>query len=327
MNHRNRRQFEAWMAFMRGGDFENAWRVSDQVLADRRGVSCAHLPLHQRWLWDGQPIAGEAVRIHCYHGLGDTTQFIRYAPVVKQVAREVSVVAPTELLSLLGTVDGIDRLIPLDRDTAVHPDGVDVEVMELPHLFRTTLATIPCEIPYLHVERAALAQDDFLNVGVVWRAGMGWDDRRNVSERDLFRFGDPWKIRFHVLQENGVRGGLRHAGWAMSQRADLFELAQLMLTLDLVISVDSMPAHLAGALGVPVWTLLHADADWRWMEARDESPWYPTMRLFRQQTAGDWQGVLDCVALALHQLTNPRVSPLKREPMPFPEPVTNLRST
>ncbi len=285
----------AWMRHMRAGEWEAAWRVSDRVRASHAGQPCWHLPRHEQRVWDGTPLDSRRVLVRCYHGLGDTLQFIRYAPLVKRVAAEVVVWAQPTLLPLLRTAAGIDRLLPLhDGDAGIDYD-VDVEVMELPYVFRTTLHTVPAGVPYLHADPAPLEKRGALAVGIAWKAGE-WDERRNVPYRLLAPLAAIPGVELHVLQRGSGLAEREPAFGVLSGSDDPLQAARVMRALDLVISIDSMPAHLAGALGVPVWTLLHADPDWRWMQDRDDSPWYPTMRLFRQERAGEWEPVIARVA-------------------------------
>jgi hypothetical protein len=144
----------AWMRHMRRGDFAGAWEISDAVLRLRAGLACGHLPRHFQRVWDGEPLAGKRVLIRCYHGLGDTIQFIRYAPLVKQSAARVSVWAHPALLGLLRSVRGIDELLPLHAGEPEIARDVDVEVMELPHVFRSTVQTLPADVPYLRAPAA-----------------------------------------------------------------------------------------------------------------------------------------------------------------------------
>jgi hypothetical protein len=290
---------------MRGGDFEAAWRVSDAVLRSRAGASCAHWPRHEQWVWNGEPLDGKRVLVRCYHGLGDTLQFIRYAARLQAVAREVIVWAQPELIPLLSTARGIDRLLPLHDGAPDAEFDADVEVMELAHIFRDTPATLPAEVPYLHADPAPLPRDGRLAVGLVWKAG-GWDERRSIPPELLAPLAEIPSVKLHVLQR-GPGLAERPAGLGIDSGSDdVLETARVMKALDLVVTVDSMPAHLAGALGVPTWTLLHADPDWRWMEGRDDSPWYPTMRLIRQERAGGWAGVVARVAADLASRAAPR---------------------
>lgn len=280
---------------MRRGEWEAAWRVSDAVLRGRAGSSCAHWPRHEQWVWNGEPVRGRRVLVRCYHGLGDTLQFIRYTGRLRAVAREVIVWAQPELLPLLGTARGIDRLLPLHDGSPEAAFDVDVEVMELAHLFRDTPGTLPAEVPYLHADPAPLPSDGKLAVGLVWKAG-DWDDRRSIPPGLLAPLAELPGVTLHILQRGPGLAERPDGLGVVSGSDDVTHTARVMKALDLVISVDSMPAHLAGALGVPVWALLHADPDWRWMQGRDDSPWYPTMRLFRQSRPGDWEGVVARVA-------------------------------
>jgi hypothetical protein len=345
---------DPWMFHMRRGDFAAAWKICDDVLRARRGKPCCHLPRHQQYVWDGTPLDGRRVLVRCYHGLGDTVQYIRFARLVKAVAQEVIVWAQPALRPLLRTVDGIDRLLPLHDGTLDVDYDVDVESMELAHVFRITPETLPSEVPYIdvgsamadcprgdfkapftltrrntnplagNIERAAAgpitggrgqkrlypnsadldgssAHHMQKEVGIVWSSGIH-DETRSVPFHYLEPLMKLRNVRLHILQ----RGPAYHA-WPPELGVhdgsdDIQETARRMRSLDLVISVDSFPAHLAGALGVPVWTLLQHQADWRWMTNREDSPWYPTMRLFRQPAPGDWRCVVEQVRRALEAL-------------------------
>lgn len=292
-----------WLRHMRRGEWAAAWRVSDAVLRARAGRPCWHLPRHQQWLWDGTPLQGRRVLVRCYHGLGDTVQFVRFLPALRAVAAEVSVWAQPALLSLLCAAPGIDRLLPLHDGAPALEYDVDVEVMELAHVFRVTPQTLPATVPYLHVRPAPLARDGRLQVGLVWRAGE-WDERRSIPPALLAPLGELPGIRWHLLQR-GSALLQRPAFGTVSGSDDVLQAARVLRALDLLVTIDSFPAHLAGALGVPTFTLLHADADWRWMDARPDSPWYPTLRLFRQPRPGDWTAVLAQVSAAIAARANP----------------------
>ena len=285
-----------WARHMRQGEFEAAWRVSDRLLGayDR---SCSQVPRHEQQIWDGTPLEGKRVLVRCYHGLGDTLQFIRFAPSLAAQCREITVWAQPKLLPLLATVKDVGKLIPLHDGVPDVPYDADVELMELPHVFRVTLETIPAEVPYVHVA-AAPRNGGLPRVGLVWRAGE-WDEQRTIARPRLEPLLSVRGIEWVVLQPDASRAewgrddGLWPAAW------DLLTYAQMVRSLDLLITIDSMPAHLAGAMGIPVWTLLQAQADWRWMEARADSPWYPTMRLFRQPSPGEWDAVVESAAECL----------------------------
>jgi hypothetical protein len=296
---RSRALGDAWMRHMRDGDFDSAWRVSDEVLRFRHGHDCTDLPRHLQWIWNGEPVQGRRVLVRCYHGLGDTVQFIRYAPMLKKLAAHVAIWAQPELLGLIGTMNNaFDELLPLHDGAPECDYDIDIEVMELPHIFRSTLATIPRQVPYLHLQRARLKKGENINVGLVWAAGE-WDDRRSIPFPILRQLARVQNVRWHILQRGSALKAWDRDFGVNSGREDVLEAARVIAGLDLLISVDTLAAHLGGALAVPTWTLLHTEADWRWMRGRSDSPWYPRMRLFRQPEPGNWQSVIDEVAHAL----------------------------
>ncbi|MFN2530124.1 MAG: ADP-heptose--LPS heptosyltransferase [Pyrinomonadaceae bacterium] len=289
-----------WKRLMRRGDFESAWRISDEVLRKTARETFWHLPRDRQLVWSGGSLDGKRVLVRCYHGLGDTIQFIRYAQLLKKIAAEVIVWAQPSLLSLLQTAAGIDRLLPLHDGAPAVEFDVDVELMELLHVFRSTLLTLPAGIPYLHVPRSELTDEIKFRVGLVWKAG-DWDDGRSIPFELLRPLGTIEGVRLIILQKQAPQCGWVQGIGEACGGIDPFADAQIMQTLDLMISVDTMPVHLAGALGVTTWNLVPFEADWRWMENRDDSPWYPTMRLFRQSAAGDWTKVIDRVTEELKQ--------------------------
>jgi hypothetical protein len=254
------------------------------------------------------------VLVRCNHGLGDTLQFIRYLPQVRAVAEHVTVLVQPHLLPLLSAMSEFGEVRNGWADEPPPPRDVEVEIMELAYAFRSTAETVPCEVPYLRPEVirsrakpiAWPGQDSRrLNVGLLWSASE-WDVTRSVPLEAFDPLAEVPGVRFHSLQQ-----GPANEHWRAS-RLDLYPLheqtaaipdaAAAMLELDLVITVDSMSAHLAGALGRPVWVLLKHRADWRWMAAREDSPWYPTMRLFRQTERGDWRKPIELIRGALAEL-------------------------
>jgi hypothetical protein len=293
-------QFDPWTAHMRRGEFAAAWKVCDRVVQERAGVSCSHLPRHFQYFWDGRPLDGKRVLVRCYHGLGDTIQFIRYAPLLRARAREVIVWVQPKLIPLLRSVSGIDRLLPLHDGAPEVEFDTSVELMELPHVFRSTLATIPCDVPYLHVTSAPLPRTSAFAVGLTW-AGGDWNEDRSIPLATLAPLTTIPGVDWYLFQRGEALNAWPHAFGRISE-GELHQEAALVAALDLMISVDTMTAHLAGALGVPVWTLLQKEADWRWLENRDDSPWYPTMRLFRQERPGDWTSVVARVVRKLETL-------------------------
>jgi hypothetical protein len=294
---------------MRSGAWEDAWAFSDAVLRARGGTSSWHLPRHEQWVWDGTPLDGRRVLVRCYHGLGDTLQFIRFAPRVRATAAELIVWAQPALLSLLATAPGIDRLLPLHDGAPDVAYDVDVEVMELAHVVRAMPHDVGAPVPYLDVEPAPRARDGRLAVGLVWESGDWGREKRSIPFDLLAPLAAIDGVALHVLQRGPARAA-RGADFGVDAGSDdVYAAARTMRALDLVVTIDSMPAHLAGALGVPVWTLLPHDADWRWMAERDDSPWYPTMRLFRQPAPGAWAPLVARVADELARLANRPTSP------------------
>jgi hypothetical protein len=307
----------SWAALMRTGAFHEAWALSDRSLVFDSATEWRR-PRHLQRIWHGAPIDGARVLVRCYHGLGDTLQFIRYAPLVKQRASDVTVWAQPALLSLISTVAGVDRVLPLHDGAAPCAYDVDVEVMELPHLFRSTVATLPRDVPYVHATATADGQTPRHGprIGLAWRAG-DWDRRRNVP-LPLFAeaFGARLLARCEPLHADLTTDEARYfPRWRGG--LSVAKLAGQIAGLDLVISVDTMAAHLAGALGRPTWLLLHADPDWRWMGRGRHSVWYPSLTLHRQSQPGAWrpviQSVLDDLDRVLRDST-PSASRLQGDP-------------
>jgi hypothetical protein len=290
----------AWFGHMRSGAWDEAWTVSDAVLRARAGARCWHRPRHEQWVWDGTPLARRRVLVRCYHGLGDTLQYVRFVPALRAVAREVTLWAQPVLLPLLATMHGIGPCVALHDGDPDVPYDVDVEVTELPHVARVTPATLPPR-PRFDVTPTPLARDGRLAVGIVWECG-DWDRATRAIPFSLLAplDGIPG-VTLHVLQRGPALADRTPSFGVVSGADDVLAAARVVRALDLVITVDSMPAHLAGALGVPVWTLLAHAADWRWMDGRDDTPWYPTMRLFRQPRPGDWPAVIARVAAELER--------------------------
>ena len=291
-------KFNEWIDAMRRGDFATAWKISDALLLTRRDEDQWKLQRWQQSIWNGSDVAGKRVLVRCYHGLGDTIQFIRYASLLKKVAAEVIVWVQPSLIPLLRGVSGIDRLLPLHDGVPDVEYDVDVELGELPFVFRTTMESIPAEVPYVFVEPARLASNGRLRVGLIWESG-DWDMRRSVPFSQVRRLSEVARVEWHILQREPLRAGWDGKLGVISGGDNPLDDARVMRALDLVISVDTMTAHLAGALGQKTWTLLPFNSDWRWMLDRDDSPWYPTMRLFRQPAPGRWDVVIDQVVREL----------------------------
>jgi hypothetical protein len=298
-----------WMAAMRRGDWAQAWRQSDRIELPRRELqrcgACARGPQHLRW--DGTPFTGRSVLVRCEHGLGDTLQFIRFVPELSRQARDVTVLVQPHLLSLLQGGPGLGTVLDGWTDDPAPAHEVEIEIMELPYALRTTLDTLPPPYPHLAGRTAGRLNyewpaDGKLRVGLQWAASE-WDSSRSIPFallEPMLRIG---QARFFSLQQGEAAGEALHARLPLAalsrHTGDIIAAAAAMRELDLVISVDNMVAHLAGTLGRPTWLLLKHEADWRWMEGRSDSPWYPSLRLFRQPHPGDWGSVVAMVARAL----------------------------
>jgi hypothetical protein len=292
---------DAWIEAMNRGDFGSAWAISDAVLQERirRGDICSHLPRHEQFIWSGEPLTGRRVFVRCYHGLGDTLQFVRLLAHPRLRAAEITLWVQPALIKLLQSVRGIDRLLPLHEGDPGLDYDVDIEIMELPHALRLDVEELPGPMPYIYVPVSAARPASLRRrIGVCWSAGE-WDPKRSLRGTELRPWAKLSDVRWFSLQFPPATCPLPAAPIASR---DIAEMAARMQLLDLIITVDTMTAHLAGALGLPVWLLLPHHADWRWMHGRDDSPWYPTMRLFRQPAPGDWTAVIQQV---YHELSQP----------------------
>jgi pentatricopeptide repeat protein len=288
-----------WNCHMLLGDFARAWRESEAIA--RRGKPDPHR------FWDGRPLDGRNVILRCLHGLGDTIQFIRYAPWIRQRARSLIVEAQPLLKALIAHSDLADYVMTWGEPEPFWDQ--QVEVVELPRIFQATLDSIPAEVPYLRAPASVLlsaGQQARLCVGIVW-ASSDYNPARSIPLALMARLFSVPRVRFFSLQAGPRRQELEP--WRervqnlYDEHACVLATARNVQALDLVITVDTMMAHLAGALGRPVWTLLPFASDWRWMLEREDSPWYPTMRLFRQTRPGDWEGVVERVARELRVLS------------------------
>ncbi len=268
--------------------------------------------------WDGGALEGRTILLHAEQGLGDTLQFARYAPLVAARGGRVVLEAQRELAPLLRSLAGAERVVARGVEP-LPPFDVHAPLLSLPHLLGTTLGTIPAAVPYLRAdpERAAawaeyLAAEvgeraGTLRVGLVWAGNPDHkgDRRRSLPLATLAPLGRVPGVRLVGLQKGpaAAQADVPPAGLALTNLgpllADFADTAAVLEQLDLVIAVDTAVAHLAGALGRPVWLLLPFAPDWRWLRARTDSPWYPTMRLFRQDAPAAWDPLLLHLADAL----------------------------
>ncbi|HJU12149.1 MAG TPA: hypothetical protein VJ728_14795 [Candidatus Binataceae bacterium] len=294
-----------WMCWMLSGDFESAWCESDAL--ERSGFSDPNR------FWDGWPFDGKRILLRALHGYGDAVQFIRYAPMLRRRAIKLTVQCHPELMPLLRNVDGVD-------ETVTWPDSPgwrtkwdqQIEIMELPRAFRTTLGSIPNRVPYISIEhelversRTRLAKTDKPKVGLLW-ASSQYDPSRST---DLKMWAPILRVagfEFYSFQRGAERAQLEFTDANVNDTAvhshQMVETAADLTNMELLISVDTFGAHLAGALNRPVWLLLPYTADWRWMLNRHDSPWYPSTRLFRQSRPGDWSSIIYEVAAELSRV-------------------------
>ncbi len=264
-------------------------------------------------LWDGSNLADRTILLHAEQGFGDTIQFIRYAPMVKAGGGMVVFECQQPLFRLLINCPGIDQVVPRGADLPQF--DVHVPLMSLPRIFGTTLTTVPQAIPYLSVKeplnlKLEMPKNAKLKVGIVWAGSpTNKSDRyRSCSLQDFQALFHIPNIAFFSLQKGPPVTELAQFSSDIIQDlspvlGDFADTAEIISQLDLVITVDTAVAHLTGALGKPVWLLLCFAADWRWLLEREDSPWYPSMRLFRQEHLGDWVGVFAQVIIALQKIT------------------------
>lgn len=250
-------------------------------------------------LWDGRPLNGCTILIHAEQAFGDTIQFARYLPLVALRGGEVVVECPGPLKPLLETIESITRVVPAGSPLP-HAD-FHLPLMSLPQLFATTLETIPDHIPYLFPTQERLRRwqgltqsDRRTKIGLVWAGRRKPDPHRSCRLSDLAPLANSANASFYSLQigEGADQAATPPAGMDLidlcGHISDFADTAALIFQLDLVISIDTAVAHLAAAMGKRTFILLPFAPDWRWMLGRSDSPWYPTMRIFRQLTAGSW---------------------------------------
>ena len=256
--------------------------------------------------WDGSDLGGKRILLLVEQGYGDVFQFCRYAPLLKARGATVLMEVVADIHRLLSTVKGVDQLV-IAGLSAPEADLV-TPLLSVPLWYGTTVETIPAEVPYLTADPRLVESfaakyfraDPNFKAGIVWagRPTHANDHHRSMALAALAPLAEVPGVSFYGLQKGDAAAQLRNppAGMKIIDLSmgltDFNWTAAAISGLDLVITVDTAVCHLAGALGKPVWVLVPFVPDWRWMLGRDDSPWYPTMRLFRQKTRGDWEGVL-----------------------------------
>jgi tetratricopeptide (TPR) repeat protein len=282
------------------GEFDKGWEEYEWRFAAARYHRNFDQPL-----WSGEPLSGRSILIHAEQGFGDTLQFLRYVPAVAERGGRVMLEVQEPILRLARTVAGASQVLAADDP----PPAFDCHcpLLSLPRVFKTNLKTIPDRVPYLSVPAEAqaawggrIATAPGLRVGLVWAGTV-------VGAIDLRLMQPLWEVcgvSWFSLQVGDRSGDISLLDTVQIADlspwlADFAETAAAVCQLDLVITVDTAVAHLAGALGRPIWLLLPHTSEWRWLLEREDSPWYPTARLFRQKKAGDWLGLAREVAAAL----------------------------
>lgn len=287
------------------GDFAQGWVGYEHRLA-QRDIEQWNWKIPR---WDGKPRPGEQILLHAEQGFGDSIHFVRYAHELIAAGMKVHIFCQPALLPVLASIPGLDRCV----SSVDHLEPVDwqVPLPSLPYCFRTRPDTIPSEVPYLYVSTVSHANWQRLytempqkgrRVGLVWKGNPNHrnDHNRSIPFATMAPLLELEGMQFLSLQKGAERGLVpKHVLDFGPLLTDFGETAAAIHGLDLVIAVDTSVAHLAGALGKPVWTLLPYAPDWRWMLHRTDSPWYPTMRLFRQPIPGDWQSVIREVSTEL----------------------------
>ncbi len=288
------------------GDFAAGWAGHEW----RRQGAFARTQLKDT-LWGGEDLAGRTILLHGEQGFGDTLQFCRYAPRVAERGGKVILRAPRPLLSLLSGLEGVARVVA--EEDAAPPFDLHCPLMSLPWLFGTRVESIPADVPYLRPDEAVrarwaerLGEQDKPRVGLVWAGSPahGNDRNRSVPFADLAPLWGVGGVRWFSLQMGERRSDLAGAPPGLIEDlspylGDFSDTAAALSRLDLLLTVDTAVAHLAGACGCAAWVMLPHVSDWRWLLERSDSPWYPSLRLFRQAGRGSWGNVVADVALAL----------------------------
>ncbi len=300
------------------GDFAGGWQDYELRLS-RPGTPPRSFPQPR---WDGSPLDGKTILVHAEQGLGDSIQFARYLPLVGRRGGKVVFDCPPALHELFHGFKGVDDLT--GRGEPLPPFDVQVPLLSLPRVFQTTLDTIPAPVPYLdtdpvlvlrwkrllacdekgRVARSQPADYPPLTIGIAWQGNpkVAGDCLRSIPLKCFTPLARMPSVRLVSLQKGHGVEQLKGSGerWQILDLEDRLktfgDTAAVMKNLDLVITSDTSVAHLAGALGVPVWTALQLVPDWRWLLDRSDCPWYPSMRLFRQQQFGAWQAVFERMA-------------------------------
>ncbi|HEX3985207.1 MAG TPA: tetratricopeptide repeat protein [Acidobacteriaceae bacterium] len=315
-------QYNLALSHLREGNYREGWR-GHEWRWDFRELNLPRRSFPQPQ-WRGEPLHGATILLHAEQGLGDTLQFVRYVPLVAARGGRVVLEVQPRLQPLLEKMDGAAAV--LTRGDPLPEFAWHCPLMSLPLAFDTTLESVPSDVPYIRADAAAIkaAWERYPTNGERLRVGLAWagnprykgDRQRSTTLDVLAPLAEVREAVFFSLQFGPAATQIAetHSGFplidACSCDRDFSQTAAIAATLDLVISVDTSIAHLAGAMGLPLWVMLSHLADWRWLERRDDSPWYRTARLFRQPVAGDWTSLIETVRDALRGLAcaTPRIT-------------------
>ena len=306
--HRNRA-----MVLLLRGRFAEGWQEYEWRWRTRHFA-----PLRRSWpmpKWTGEPLPGKRILIHAEQGFGDTLQFMRFLPAVAGLGADIVFECPAELAALAGPLVGKGRVIAAGNP--LPPADYHCPLLSLPGILKVDLASIPADVPYIEPDAERLAAwaervppSSRPRVGVAWRGSAAFkrDKVRSPGFAAIRPLFDLDGVDLFALQMDGGSADLKAAGLEGAVPditdgwRDFSDTAAAVAQFDLVIAPDTALAHLAGALGKPVWVLLPHVAEWRWLTGRTDSPWYPTARLFRQEARGDWAGVVGRIVAALKGL-------------------------
>lgn len=307
---------------LRRGDFRRGWWKFEARMIASPGIMPRREFRQPRWFGDPAELAGRTLLLHSEQGHGDAIQMVRYVPRVAAMGGAVLLEGHPALLPLYRMLPGLAGVFALNDP--LPPFDLHCPILSLPLAFRTDLGSIPASVPYLAVppDRLPLWQRRFSarrgapgerHIGIAWSGNPGYasDRDRSMPLAALEPLLARTEYTFHVVQtelrpaDRPVLLRQPHVRDHSEHLADFADTAALLSLLDLLVTVDTSVAHLAGALGLPVWLMLPHQADWRWLTDRDDSPWYPGMRLFRQHRPGDWADVVARVIAALEQASFP----------------------
>jgi len=294
------------------GEFEEGWRYYEWRLKNEE-LEVSERKFEQAQWTGAEPLEGRTILLHAEQGFGDTIQFCRYVDLVAERGADIVLEVQEPLVKLLSSLSSAPKLVAAGDPLPAF--DIQASLLSLPYCFDTRLDSVPARVPYLRADREGTTRWSKQLEG--WRhprIGLVWSGRSKHT-KDRFRSTPIAELRPLLrcgIEFIGLQKDVRPADEAAladtasitnlgSSLTDFAETAALISSLDLVISVDTSVAHLAGALGKPVWVMLPYEPEWRWMLDRVDSPWYPTMRLFRQTAAGDWKGVTTQVAESLQE--------------------------